>query len=265
MVLFADNKVYFCRPAGLLSRSSAFKPPLMTRNLIIASIIILMASCSSTKPINSSVKNKPSTKPVSVNKPADNKKNDIKFLDEITANPNLAANIPDAKTEQKETAETLNKTKFSTNTPAKDVSALKIKYAQLLGKEPDQINNVELLRSVDEWYGTKYKMGGTSKSGIDCSAFVQSVYLSAFGIAVPRTAFEQFKAAYHISATEMKEGDLVFFNTTGGVSHVGIYMGNNKFAHASSARGVTVSDLFDPYYLKRFLGIGRIDKNLGTR
>ena len=63
----------------------------------------------------------------------------------------------------------------------------------------------------------------------------------------------------------MKEGDLVFFNTTGGVSHVGIYMGNNKFAHASFARGVTVSDLFDPYYLKRFLGMGRIEKSLGTR
>ena len=63
----------------------------------------------------------------------------------------------------------------------------------------------------------------------------------------------------------MKEGDLVFFNTTGGVSHVGIYMGNNKFVHASVARGVTVSDLFDPYYLKRFLGIGRVDKATGTR
>jgi len=264
MILFADNKVYFCRPAGLLSRFCTFKPPLMTRNFIIASIIILMASCSSTKPVSSSVNNKPPTKAATVSKPADNKK-DIKFLDEITANPNLAATIPDAKTEQKESAETLNKTKFSTTSPAKDVSALKIKYGQLLGKEPDQIANVELLKSVDEWYGTKYKMGGASKSGIDCSAFVQSVYLSAFGLAVPRTAFEQFKAAFHISATEMREGDLVFFNTTGGVSHVGIYMGNNKFVHASVARGVTVSDLFDPYYLKRFLGIGRIEKPVGTR
>jgi lipoprotein Spr len=233
----------------------------MIRNLTIASIIIFMASCSSTRRVNSSAGNKaPASRPV------DNKKKDIKFLDEITANPTLAATIPDTKTEQKESAETLNKTKFQNNPIASgDVSALKIKYAQLLGKDPDQIDNVELLRSVDEWYGTKYKMGGTSKSGIDCSAFVQSVYLSAFGLAVPRTAFEQFKAAYHISATEMREGDLVFFNTTGGVSHVGIYMGNNKFAHASVARGVTVSDLFDPYYLKRFLGIGRIPKSLGTR
>ena len=222
-----------------------------------------MASCSSTRPTASGAK-KSAAKPVSSSHKTDNKK-DVKFLDEISSNPNLASTIPDAKTEQKETAETLNKTKFPNNSvPAGDISALKIKYAELLGKDPNQIENIDLLRSVDEWYGTKYKMGGTSKSGIDCSAFVQSVYLTAFGVAVPRTAFEQYKAASHISATEMKEGDLVFFNTTGGVSHVGIYMGNNKFAHASVARGVTVSDLFDPYYLKRFLGIGRIEKPAGT-
>jgi cell wall-associated NlpC family hydrolase len=236
----------------------------MIRNLLIATIIILMASCSATRPTSSTTGNKFASKPTQSNTPADTKKKDIKFLDEISSNPGLAASIPDAKTEQKTTAEpAVNRT---TNTAASgDASALKIKYAGLLGKDPDQIDNVELLKSVDEWYGTKYKMGGCTKSGIDCSAFVQAVYLSAFGLAVPRTAFEQFKASSHISATEMKEGDLVFFNTTGGVSHVGIYMGNNKFAHASVARGVTVSDLFDPYYLRRFLGIGRIEKPTGTR
>ena len=94
---------------------------------------------------------------------------------------------------------------------------------------------------------------------------MQAVYLAAFAMVVPRTAFEQFRVTNRISAVEMKEGDLVFFNTTGGVSHVGIYLRNNKFIHASSSRGVTVSDLFDPYYLKRFLGVGRIEKPLGTR
>lgn len=240
----------------------------MIRNLITAlSIIFLMASCSSSKPVNSSANKKPvATKPVSTPKQADNKKNDIKFLDEITANPQLAAGIPDTKTEQKETSVAVNDTKYPANSASYgDVSALKLKYGQLLGKNPDQIENIDLLKSVDEWYGTKYKMGGMNKSGIDCSAFVQTVYLTAFGMSVPRTAFEQFKVANRISATSMKEGDLVFFNTTGGVSHVGIYLGNNKFIHASVARGVAVSDLFDPYYLKRFLGIGRIEKSLGTR
>ena len=237
----------------------------MMRPLFIGSIVLLMASCSSTRPLSSAANKPAASKAVAASKPAEKKKNDIKFLDEISSNPNLAANIPDAKTEEKETTEIINKSKIKGGTATGDMGALKLKYAELLGKDPDQLENIELLRSVDEWYGTKYKMGGVSKTGIDCSAFVQAVYLSAFGVAVPRTAFEQFKAAYHISATEMKEGDLVFFNTTGGISHVGIYMGNNKFAHASVARGVTVSDLFDPYYLKRFLGIGRIEKSIGTR
>ncbi len=236
----------------------------MIRNLTIAlSFIILLASCSSTKPVNTSANNKPAApKPVAATKPVDNKKKDVKFLDEISSNPKISEELPDAKTEQKES---INKTKLANNSAASGDVALKLKYAELLGKDSDDIENLPLLKSVDEWYGTKYKMGGESKSGIDCSAFVQAVYLTAFGMAVPRTAFEQYKAANRISATQMKEGDLVFFNTTGGVSHVGIYMGNNKFVHASVARGVTVSDLFDPYYLKRFLGIGRIEKSLGTR
>jgi NlpC/P60 family len=238
----------------------------MIRNFFIVSIIVLMASCSSTKPLNSSVNSKPVTvKPVAMQKPIDNKKNDIKFLDQITANPQLTASIPDTKTERKETI-AVPESKYPANSASYgDVAALKLKYGQLLGKDPEQLENIDLLKSVDEWYGTRYKMGGMSKSGIDCSAFVQAVYLTAFGMAVPRTAFEQFKVSNHISATEMKEGDLVFFNTTGGVSHVGIFLGNNKFIHASVAHGVAVSDLFDPYYLKRFLGIGRIEKSLGTR
>lgn len=204
--------------------------------------------------------------PAATSKPIETKKNDIKFLDEITANPGLIATIPDTKSEEKETIPAVNAIKLAGNSAnAGNISSLQLKYAQLLGTEAAQIENNDLLRSVDEWYGTRYRMGGANKSGIDCSAFVQAVYLTAFGMAVPRTAFEQFRVANRISATEMKEGDLVFFNTTGGVSHVGIYLRNNKFIHASVARGVTVSDLFDPYYLKRFLGIGRIEKSMGTR
>ena len=117
-----------------------------------------------------------------------------------------------------------------------------------------------LLELVDDWYGTRYRYGGTNKSGIDCSAFVQAIYVSAFAVSLPRTARDQYLNSRIISATEMKTGDLVFFNTTGGISHVGIYLQNNKFVHASSAYGVTISDMFDPFYIKRFIGIGRIEK-----
>jgi cell wall-associated NlpC family hydrolase len=117
-----------------------------------------------------------------------------------------------------------------------------------------------LLEFVDDWYGTRYRMGGTTKSGVDCSAFTQAIYLSAFAVSLPRTAREQYRASRIISATELKEGDLVFFNTTGGVSHVGIYLQNNKFVHASSKLGVTISDMFDPYYIKHYIGAGRIER-----
>lgn len=240
----------------------------MIRNLITAlSIILLLARCATTRPMGSA-SNKQAVAPVTTTaRPIEAKKNDVKFLDEISANPQLAAAIPDTKTELKETISPVTERNptDNNNISGESLSALQIKYSRLLGTEADQLENTELLKSVDYWYGTRYLMGGASKSGIDCSAFVQAVYLTAFAMVIPRTAFEQFRVTNRISAVEMKEGDLVFFNTTGGVSHVGIYLRNNKFIHASSSRGVTVSDLFDPYYLKRFLGVGRIEKPMGTR
>ncbi|HEX7846863.1 MAG TPA: NlpC/P60 family protein, partial [Chitinophagaceae bacterium] len=138
-------------------------------------------------------------------------------------------------------------------------SPVQLKYSVLLNTEVEQLKNRNLLESVDEWYGTRYRLGGTTKAGIDCSAFVQASFLAAFGISLPRTAREQYKASTRISRTELKEGDLVFFNTRGGVSHVGIYLQNNKFIHASTSQGVVVSDMFEAYYLKRYIGAGRMD------
>jgi lipoprotein Spr len=227
--------------------------------------IIVLASCSSTKPAASTTSRPVATKPAtrSTTQPTTTpaKNNDVRFLDAITANPGLSETVPETQIESSGSP-AANLKQSSSKASA---SSLQIKYAELLNTEAEQIETTELLKSVDDWYGTRYRMGGTTKSGVDCSALVQSVYLAAFGLSVPRTAFEQYKAAQRISATDMKEGDLVFFNTTGGVSHVGIYLRNNKFIHASSSRGVCVSDLFDPYYLRRFLGVGRIERSLGTR
>ncbi|MBL7743870.1 MAG: C40 family peptidase [Chitinophagaceae bacterium] len=213
-----------------------------------------------------SANNKPAAaKPVnSAPKPAETKKNDVKFLDQITVNNQLTASVTDQKTEPAAAVSYIETKSPDINTSTESFSSLQLKYSQLLGVEPELIENTELIKSIDYWYGTRYQMGGTSKSGIDCSAFVQAVYLSAFAMAIPRTAFEQFRITNRISAVEMKEGDLVFFNTTGGVSHVGIYLGNNKFVHASSSKGVTISDLFETYYLKRFLGVGRVAKSMSS-
>ncbi|MBZ4190826.1 C40 family peptidase [Niabella sp. 3A5MI-3] len=138
-------------------------------------------------------------------------------------------------------------------------SELQKKYAAILNVLPNSIINNDLLETMDDWYGTRYQYGGTSKYGIDCSAFTREMYRGAYGIELPRTAREQYGKARKISATELKEGDLVFFNTTGGVSHVGMYLGNNKFVHASTSKGVTISDLYETYYISRFIGAGRVE------
>ncbi len=146
-------------------------------------------------------------------------------------------------------------------TPAvESASSIHFKYALLMDTEVESLPSKTLLEAVDEWYGVRYRVGGTTKSGMDCSGFTVAVYAAAYGMTLPRVSRDQYHMSRKISTTELKEGDLVFFNTNGrGVSHVGVYLGNNKFIHASVSRGVMVSDLFETYYLRRFVGAGRID------
>jgi lipoprotein Spr len=132
------------------------------------------------------------------------------------------------------------------------------KYAILLNESVEKLTNVLLYKTIDEWFGTRYRYGGTTTKGIDCSAFMQVLGGYAFGWMLPRTAREQFYTMARISPAELKEGDFVFFNTRGGISHVGMYLSNNKFVHSSSTLGVSISDLTDKYWSARFLGARRI-------
>jgi hypothetical protein len=242
----------------------------MFKPLIPALIIIaVLTGCSGLKPLNSGNSQVIAT-PVTTPAKTSGQDNELKFLDDIsvTARPAAEKEPTDLRKESLTSSEvitesksvTSNNTGLSHAASVEKVSALQMKYAVLLNTDVELLQNDALLGHVDEWYGTRYRMGGTTKKGVDCSAFVQAVYLSAFAVALPRTARDQYQSSRIISATELKEGDLVFFNTTGGVSHVGIYLQNNKFVHASSRNGVVISDLFEPYYLRRYIGAGRIEK-----
>ena len=116
-----------------------------------------------------------------------------------------------------------------------------------------------ILDEASAWLGVKYRYRGTDKSGVDCSGFVLRVYESA-GMRIPRTTKEQFTIGEKISRASLLPGDLVFFqNTAGkGISHVGIYFGNEKFIHASTTRGVILSDLNEAYYLRHFAGARQV-------
>jgi probable lipoprotein nlpC homolog len=104
-----------------------------------------------------------------------------------------------------------------------------------------------LMSQYNQWAGTKYKYGGTTKKGVDCSAFVGHVYRDAFNINLPRTTTDLIKEGKYVKREDLKAGDMVFFRKG---KHVGIYLGNNQFMHSSTKNGVVISDLDKGYYAK---------------
>lgn len=139
-------------------------------------------------------------------------------------------------------------------------SPLQFKYAQLMNVEVETIANTRLYEVIDDWWATRYRYGGTTKKGIDCSAFSGTLLNETYSVALPRTARDQYAQSEKIAKDELQEGDLVFFNTRGGISHVGVYLNNGYFVHSSVSSGVTISSLNDAYYSRKYIGGGRIVK-----
>ena len=139
------------------------------------------------------------------------------------------------------------------------------KYASLLEVPSRKVNNIDLISEIDDWYGTPYRYGGSSKRGVDCSAFSRTILNEVFNTAVPRTAQQQYDASDRIKKSQLKQGDLVFFHTTrgGNITHVGIYLQNNKFVHASTSSGVMISDLESSYWRRVYRGAGRVASRKG--
>jgi len=136
---------------------------------------------------------------------------------------------------------------------------LQIKYSLKMDIAVEEIKNIPLLQKIDEWWGTPYVLGGNSKNGVDCSYFTLDVMRDIYKVNLKRTAAEQYEQSVKIEWNNLKEGDLIFFKTEGRrlISHVGIYLANNKFAHASTSQGVTIGDLTDPYWQRRLYSLGR--------
>lgn len=112
--------------------------------------------------------------------------------------------------------------------------------------------NKKLNAFYKEWKGVKYKFGGNSKRGIDCSAFIQKAYKHKLNISLPRTTYLQAKLGKNISKEKLQLGDLVFFKTGRNTRHVGIYMKDGKFMHASTKKGVIISKLNNVYFKKHY-------------
>ncbi len=116
-----------------------------------------------------------------------------------------------------------------------------------------------IIATAKKYIGVPYLWGGTTPKGFDCSGFVQYVY-KAHGISLNRTCVTQYKHGTYVSKSNLQPGDLVFFQNTykAGISHVGIYIGDGKFIHASSSKGITISNLSSSYYVSHYYGARRI-------
>lgn len=117
------------------------------------------------------------------------------------------------------------------------------------------IENKNLEHVIQKWLNVPYLYGGTDQNGIDCSALSGSIYKEAYHINLPRTAKAQMSSGRFVRQPWLEEGDLLFFRDDRGTfqDHVGIYLGNGRFIHASSSQGVTISDLFSNYYQERLM------------
>lgn len=157
------------------------------------------------------------------------------------------------------------KQRFSSATPSvpsekKNAIKEESKKSELVS--PSSAANFEKQKMMDAilaWMGTPYDYGGESRSGVDCSGFTRQIFKESAGIELPRTTEEQVKLGTPVSKENLKFGDLIFFNTTGeNPSHVGIYIGDDMFAHASVSFGVTLSSMYSSYYKKRYTEARRI-------
>ena len=130
-----------------------------------------------------------------------------------------------------------------------------------IGLEYSPSDNQALYQAINSWLGVPYKYGGTDRDGIDCSAFVGTIYRQVYGVTLHRTSNDMLRDVTLIPKSQLQEGDILFFtNSKGKVSHVGIYLKDNLFAHASTSNGVSVSRLSDTYWQKHFYKGGRVKK-----
>lgn len=140
----------------------------------------------------------------------------------------------------------------------KQDKALVEKYEQLLGININPETSLKLYKSIDAWMGVPYKYANATKQGTDCSGLVFNLYQEVYNMKLPRSTDDQYKLIDKVKPKNLEEGHLVFFKIEKGkkVSHVGLYLGNNKFIHSSTSKGVRIDDMTDKYYQQTYIGGG---------
>jgi lipoprotein Spr len=150
------------------------------------------------------------------------------------------------------------------NHPDNDFDSLNCKgysYFKAKGIKFDSVSNIKLYNEVYSWLGVPYRYGGRSKAGADCSGFASQVYKNVYNIFISGSAGNLYNMLKPVERADIKEGDLVFFKINRSyISHVGVYLSNNKFIHETSyGKSVMISDLDEHYYKRYYFSAGRYE------
>lgn len=168
--------------------------------------------------------------------------------------------------EEPETESTEPSTPPAPGSVTEEIEPAGLKYTDLVGIQGKDVHNGQLYNFITRWYGTRYRLGGQTEAGIDCSGFSRKLYDDVYGIELTRTAQDQYKGAKREkSADGAQEGDLVFFKQRGKrITHVGVYLANGHFIHSSTSQGVVISSLKEDYWRRHYAGIGKVSRGGGV-
>jgi cell wall-associated NlpC family hydrolase len=244
------------------------------KKVFLLTVVLFVTGCGSSSPrFGASIAREKKLKKEAVRPPSDEAREEAAEDDVKVDKARVLQNVKSASRTSKPSSRTAKSSTRTTkkkpgapaakkDVPAEDEIALPEASSASPADTSAPVDQQRMMATIAEWLETPYSYGSDgAEAGIDCSAFTREVFEQAADITLPRSSAEQAQVGRRVLRDELKFGDLVFFRTRGrSISHVGIYLGDDLFAHASSGSGVTISSLDSTYFNKRYAAARRVLK-----